>query len=257
MKRVVLSVMVFFLMTTAAIAGHPLITDDTGTQGKGKGQVEVGLSFFYDKDIVDEATTFKTEGGEAAVGITVGLMDTLDVVLGIPYAWYTLDENDTRVDRADGLSDISFDAKWRFFEKDGWALALKPGISLPSGDEDKGLGAGRSTYHMFLIGTKELEPAAFHVNMGYIRNENNADERKDIWHASFAAEIEVIKDLKLLANIGMERNPATDSDNHPAFILGGLSYDVSERIAVDAGIKYGLTSPETNISYLLGTTIKF
>ena len=257
MKCVVLSVMGFFMMISIAVAGHPLVTDDAGTQGRGKGQVEVGLSFFNDKDKVDESTTFKTQGGEAAIGVTVGLLDTLDIVLTVPYAWCTLDVNDTRIDRTDGISDIRFDVKWRFFEKDGWALAMKPGISLPSGDEDRGLGAGRSTYRMFLIGSKEIEPFAFHANVGYVRNENNANERKDIWHASVAVEVEVMKDLKLLANVGIERNPATDSENHPAFALGGISYNISERITLDAGVKYGLTSPETNWTYLSGLTIKF
>ncbi|MFO7568163.1 MAG: transporter [Smithellaceae bacterium] len=257
MKQVVLSVMGFFVMTSVALAGHPLVTDDAGTTGRGKGQVEVGISFFNDKDKADEATTFKAEGGEAAVGVTVGLLDTLDVVLGVPYTWYTLEENDTRIERASGISDITFDAKWRFFEKSGWSLAVKPGISLPTGDEDKGLGAGRASYRMFFIGTREYEAVAVHANLGYIRNENNADERKDIWHTSVAAEAEVLPGLKLLANVGMERNADPSSDNHPAFALGGVSYDVSEKISIDAGVKYGLTSTETDWTYLTGITISF
>ncbi|MGV8057580.1 MAG: transporter [Smithellaceae bacterium] len=257
MIRIVLSMLGILIMTTTAYAGHPLVTDDAGTAGKGKGLVEVGVSFFYDKNNMDEFTSSKTDGGEAAVGLTIGLLDTLDIVLCVPYSWFTIDGNDSRVDRANGLSDINFDLKWRFFEKDGWALALKPGISLPSGDEDKGLGAGRTAYRMFFIASKELEPVALHLNLGYIRNENNVDEHRDIWHASLAAEYEVIKDLKLLANVGTESNPASDSSNHPTFALGGVSYNVSERITVDAGIKFGLTSPETDATYLAGMTIKF
>jgi len=256
-KRLLLSVMGFFLMTTSAFAGHPLVTDDTGTQGKGKGQVEVGLSFSYDKDEVDEVTTLKSDGGDLTVGITVGLLDTLDFVVGLPYAWSTLKENDVRIDRADGISDITFDVKWRFFEKNGWSLALKPGFSLPSGDEDKGLGTGRAGYRLFLVGTKEFEPFAVHVNAGYIRDENKFEEREDIWHASVAAEYEVIKDLKLMANVGMERNPDPASNNHPAFALGGISYEVSEKITLDAGVKYGLTSTETEWTVLTGLTIRF
>ena len=83
------------------------------------------------------------------------------------------------------------------------------------------------------------------------------EARKDLWHASVAAEVKVIKGLKLLANVGMERNPDPATDNYPAFALGGISYDISERITVDAGIKYGLTSPETDWTYLTGLTIKF
>lgn len=257
MKRLILPVLGVFLMTTAAYAGHPLVTDDTGTQGKGKGQVEVGFSYFYDKDQADETTTYKSDGGDLGVGITVGLLDTLDIVVGLPYAWSALEENDTRIDRADGISDITFDVKWRFFEKDGWSLALKPGVSLPTGDEDKGLGAGRAGYRLFLVGTKEFEPFAVHVNAGYIRNENNIDERTDLWHASVAAEMEVIKNLKLMADIGMERNPDSESANHPAYALGGISYDVSEKITVDAGVKYGLTATETDWTALAGMTVHF
>lgn len=202
-------------------------------------------------------TTFKAEGGDMAVGVTIGLLDSLDIVMGLPYAWYSLDENDSQIGRESGISDISFDVKWRFFEKNGWSLALKPGLSLPTGDEDRGLGAGRTSYRLFLIGTKEFESVAFHVNGGYIRNENNFEERQDIWHASVAAEVEVINDLKLMANAGMERNPDPSSDNHPAFALGGIAYDVSEKITLDAGIKYGLTSTETDWTALTGLTIRF
>lgn len=257
MLRIVLSLLGVFMMTGVAFAGHPLVTDDAGTAGKGRGHVEIGVSYVHDRDKADELTTFKTEGGESAIGITVGFLDTLDAVVSAPYVWFAIDENDHRVARADGLSDINFDLKWRFFEKKGWALALKPGIRLPSGDEDKGLGKGRAGYRMFFIATKELDPAAFHLNLGYLRNENNAGERRDIWHASLAAEYEVVKNLKLLANIGAERNPASDSDNHPAFALGGIAYSLSERITFDAGVKFGLTSPEIDMTYLTGLTVKF
>lgn len=257
MKRLILSVMGVFLMATSVFAGHPLVTDDTGTQGKGKGQVEVGLSYFYDKDKVDELTTLKSDGGDVGVGVTIGLIDTLDVVVGLPYAWYSLEDNGVRIGRENGISDITFDVKWRFFEKDGWSLALKPGVSLPTGDEDKGLGAGRAGYRFFMVGTKEIEPVAIHANLGYIRNENNADEHTDLWHASIAAEVEVIKDLKLMANVGIERNPDPASDNHPAFALGGISYDVSEKITLDAGVKYGLTATETDWTALAGLTFRF
>jgi len=60
-----------------------------------------------------------------------------------------------------------------------------------------------------------------------------------------------------MANVGVQRNPATASDNHPAFLLGGISYDVSEKITLDAGVKYGLTPTETDWMALTGLTVKF
>lgn len=257
MKRLVLSIMGLLLMTTSAFAGHPLVTDDTGTQGKGKVQVELGMSYFYDKDKIDDWTTFKAEGGDVGIGITVGVLDTVDIVVGLPYAWFSVKENDVRIEREGGIADITFDAKWRFFDKNGWSLAVKPGVSVPSGDEDSGLGAGRATYRLFLIGTKEIEPFAIHVNVGYIRNENVLEERKDLWHASAAVEVEIIKDLKLMANVGTERNPDSGSNTHPAFALAGISYDVSEKITLDAGVKYGFTTTETDWTGLAGITVRF
>jgi hypothetical protein len=257
MKQISLTVIGLILMATTAFAGHPLVTDDTGTQGKGHVQVEVGLSFFYDKEKVDELTKAKTKSGEAAVSLAVGLLDSLDIILGVPYAWYGVKENGTRVGREDGIADIVLDAKWRFFEKNGWSLAIKPGLSLPTGNEDKGLGAGRAGYRLFFIGTKEFESVAIHANLGYIRNENKFEEREGLWHVSIAAEAEVLSGLKLMANIGAEKNPDPGSNNHPAFALGGISYDISEKITLDAGVKYGLTSTEDDWTFLTGLAVRF
>jgi len=257
MVRSVLTILIIFIIVTSAYAGCPLITEDTGTQGKGRVQLEAVLSFYKDKYKSNALTSSRLKRGESATCFTVGLLDSLDAVVGIPYTWYSLEENDEHVERKDGISDITFDAKWRFFEHNGWSLALKPGVSIPSGNEDKGLGAGRAGYRFFLVGTKEIESFAFHVNAGFIVNQNKFEEREDIWHASAAAEVEALKDLKLMANVGTERNPDPASENHPAFALGGIAYDISEMMTISAGIKYGLTSTETDWSYLAGLTIKF
>jgi hypothetical protein len=178
-------------------------------------------------------------------------------VVAAPYQWFSTHENDELIGREHGVSDMNLDLKWRFFEKDGWGLALKPGITLPTGNENRGLGGGRTTYRLFFITTKELAPWAFHLNVGYIRNENNGEDRADLWHASAAGEVELMKDLKAVANIGMETNPAPGSSTHPAFALGGLIYELSETLSLDAGVKFGLTKSEADVSFLAGVSIKF
>jgi len=37
----------------------------------------------------------------------------------------------------------------RLFEKNGFSLAFKPGMSFPSGNEEKGLGTGKLGGHLF------------------------------------------------------------------------------------------------------------
>lgn len=242
---------------SAAYAAHPLITDDAGTVGKGGVQIEINAEIAYDKEKLDDSTTQKSEAAEAALTVTYGLTETLDFVVAAPYQRLSAHQNDELAAREKGISDMSLDLKWRFFEKDGWGLALKPGITLPTGNEEKGLGGGRTTYRLFFITTREFEPWALHLNLGYVRNENNGGDRSDLWHASLAGEVELVKDLKAVANLGIETNPTTGSGTHPAFALGGLIYDLSEKISLDAGVKLGLTKPEADVSYLAGVTIKF
>jgi hypothetical protein len=152
---------------------------------------------------------------------------------------------------------MRLDLKRRFFEKDGWGLALKPGITLPVGNADKGLGGGRTTYRLFLVTTREIEPWAFHLNLGYLRNENNGGDRSDLWHASLAGEVELTEGLKAVASVGAQTNPAAGSGTHPAFALGAWSMRCQKRVSRNAGMKFGLTNPEADVSYLAGVTIHF
>ena len=240
----------------AAFAAHPLITDDTGTQGKGKFQIEINSEFTYDKEI-DLGGTRREAGGEVAAIVSYGIIDTVDVVLGVPYQWTKVKEEGVTISDEDGISDISLEGKWRFYDKDGLSFAVKPGITFPTGNEERGLGAGRATYGIFFITTIEVEPLAFHLNLGYTRNENKVDERKDIWHVSLAAEAQIVKDLKAVGNIGVERNPDKSSSTAPAFVLGGFIYSISENLDIDLGLKVGLNKPETDYSILAGVALRF
>jgi len=252
----ILLLLLFPLISTSVFAAHPLITDDTGTQGKGKFLLEVNSEVNYDKES-EAGVKSKTAGGEVATMISYGIIDNVDIVLGIPYQWFKVKEGGEIISREKGLLDISLELKWKFFEREGWSFALKPGVTFPSGNEKKDLGTGRVTYTMFFITTKEIEPLAFHLNLGYTRNENKLDERKDIWHISLASEVKLIRDLRLVANIGAERNPDRTSNKHPTFILGGFIYSIFENFDVDIGIKGGLNKPETDVTILAGIAWRF
>jgi len=245
-----------YSLLTFSYAAHPLITDDAGTQGKGKFQLEFNTEFSKDKETV-EGVTFKSTGGEVAAVFSYGVTDNVDIVFGLPYLWFRDKEDGVTVSKENGIGDVSLELKWRFYEHEGLSFALKPGITLPTGDENKGLGTGRTAGSIFLIATKEVEPFAVHFNLGYLRNENKADERKNLWHASLAGEAEILKDLKVVANIGVERDPDKGSNSNPAFILGGVIYSLSENIDIDFGIKGGLNKTETDLTFLAGMALRF
>ena len=263
MKRMffTLCIFLFFLVTvfifpSVCNAAHPLITDDTGTQGKGKFQIEVNGQYDYDKEM-EEGVSIKSTGSEVAAILSYGMTDNIDIVLGLPYQWNKEKEDGETTSDENGISDMSLELKWRYYEKDGFSFALKPGIAFPTGDDKKGLGAGRSSYYLFLVSTKEIQQWAFHLNLGYKKNENNADERKDIWHVSLATVVDVVENLKLVGNVGMETNPDKGSKTDPAFILGGAIYSITDTFDIDFGLKAGLNKPETDSSILAGTTFRF
>ena len=245
------AVFLSLLIATPVFAAIPLITDDTGTQGKGKFQVELFGEYGHDKE---ERVT--SNNSDLSAALTYGLIDPIDIVLSVPYqAWREDDSNS--VVKENGIGDLAIEAKWRFFENEGLSCALKPGFTIPTGDEEEGLGSGRTTYSLYFIASKEIDTKAFHINLAYIRNENTVGERKDIWHASVAATVDVMKDLKLVGDVGVESNPENSSSTPPVYILSGLIYSPRENLDFGLGVKGGLTNSETDIAVRGGITVRF
>ncbi len=244
--RFSLALTLFIILPAVPVfAAHPLITDDTGTQGRGKYQIELNAEYTSDSG--------SRETGIGA-SFSAGIADTVDIVLGVPFT--TLRERDEAGDwqTEHGFSDISLELKWRFYEQKGLSLALKPGISLDTGSEERGLGEGTPSYSVFLVATQEFEPLTFHVNAGYIANRSDL---RDILHLSVAAEYAVSHSFTLAGNIGGETNPDRESSVHPLFLLGGAIYHVSENFDIDAGIKAGLNKAEPDYAILTGIAYRF
>lgn len=251
LKRILGAFLMVLTFSGMSLAAHPLITDDAGTQGKGKGQFEINYEYAHESNggVVENTNQIQAV-------LTFGVLDKVDFVVGFPYQFISTKAQGTKTTE-DGLSDITLEVKWRFWEADGLSLALKPGIIVPSGEDEKGLGAGEVGYSIFFIATKELDPWAFHLNLGYGRIENTVDERTDIWYVSLASELKVFSWMKAVVNIGAEKNPDKQSETPPAFILGGLIFSVTEHLDLDIGVKGGLTASEDDYSILAGMTFRF
>ncbi|MCE5311684.1 MAG: transporter [Nitrospiraceae bacterium] len=237
--------------TSTASALHPLLTDDTGVQGKGKYELELGYKHERNSD-----AGVKTRTSEFAATLAIGASDSLDVELSLPYRYIrTKDSGD--ITNEDGLADSYAGIKWKLFEKDGLSLALKTGVTMPSGDYKRGLGTGRAGYQAFVLATKEFKPFAVHLNAGWIGNQNRIDERRNIWHLSAAAEYEFVKNLRAVADVGTVKNKDKTSGTNPVYMLGGLVYTVNQNLDLDIGIKGGLNKAENDVTYLLGITFRF
>ena len=136
-------------------------------------------------------------------------------------------------------------------------MALKPGVVIPTGNDEKGLGTGHYGYTAFLLSTYEAEPCAFDVNLGYLHLENRADERVDRWFASMAARYKVAEHWKLVGEAGAARNPDAASSSHPAFAQAGVIFSPEENLDLSAGYVFGLNDADIDQTVRVGVTFRF
>lgn len=253
-KRLI-AVCAALMLPLTAWAALPLITDDTGTQGTGKFELEAGG--VYDRDSESEGSIAIKEIDHAIFStLTYGVTDRIDVFIDLLYVRSHVKTEGSNI-TAGGISDSALGVKWRLHEKDGLSFAVKPGMIIPTGNEDKGLSTGRIDYGAYFIITKEFDPWAIHANLGYIRNENKIDERRDLWQVSLATTYEMVKNLKLCADIGAMTNRDKTSEVEPSYLLAGAIYSVKENFDISFGVKVGLNKPETDWSLLPGVTYRF
>ena len=263
MDKKYLAIILALLWSVPAFAAHPLVTDDTGSQGQGKFQLELNGESSRDEEH-EAGITQKETGGIITAALTYGIVDNVDIIVGFPWQWSTIKEDGNMISDYNGIGDTSIDVKWRFFEckEDEWSLALKPGVTIPTGDAAKGFGNGKISGGMMLIATRQWQHGAVHCNVGYTHNSYGPDHdnetlKQDLWHASLATDIKMTDKLRSVADVGLDTNNDKIPDTNPVYILGGLIYSVSENFDLDVGVKAGMNHTERDKTVLAGLTARF
>lgn len=229
-------------------AAHPLITEDTGTQGSGNGQLELT----YDLSRFEQPGTRQTAEASALV-LSYGLGDTLDAIVSIPYSRVRPDS----ASATHGVGDVEFGAKWRFYENGSLSLALRSGITVTTGNERNDLGAGRPAQSVFAAATHTTGPWAWHLHAGYTHNHNNVGERESIRHVSLAATRRFGERLQLVTDFNRETNPDRSSGEPLTSAVIGLIYSLNKDFDLDIGYRAGLTEATPDHALLFGITARF
>jgi hypothetical protein len=248
-KKTALLASALMLVSTPLLATMPLVTEDAGTQGKGHSQIELGVE--TDRHMDTNSTVSTT--------LSYGFSNNIDLIACMPWQWQKSGSNDEN-----GAGDVALQIKWRFYDNSdtGFSLALKPCVTLPNGDENKGFGTGKVSGGATLVATHKAKLATMHFNLGYNHNEYRLDavstaSRTNIWRASMAAELNATDKLRAVGDIGIQTNQDKSVSTHPAFILCGLIYGVSDNADLDIGIKDSLNDAETGTTLLAGVTMRF
>lgn len=235
-----------------ARAAHPLLTEDTGTQGEGRFQLELTA----DRTRDHPPGVLAREVLANSV-LSYGASDTVDLQLGLPWLRLHARHVDAGRHAERGLLDASLDLKWRFYERGPLSLGFKPGITLPTGNERDGFGSGRVTAGALLILSWAPGPLALHSHAGYRWNNNTVDQRKSLGHLSAAVTWEATEKLKLVADASVDSNPDRATRASVRYAILGLIYSVTPDFDLDFGIKHGLGAPAVDHAVLFGVALRW
>ena len=232
-------------------AAHPLLTEDTGTQGEGKYQLEL----MFDR-VTDRPAGVTMRELQTTTMLSWGITDNADLQFGLPHLRQHRHDALGHHSRG-GLLDASLDLKWRFYDSEAVSLALKPGITLPSGDARDGFGTGRTTWGSLLVVSYEPGPLAFHSHIGYRRNEYTVAQRRNLGHVSAALVWKHSERLRLVADFSADTDPGKTGRGSLRYRILGLIYSPTETLDLDAGLKHGHGRAAADRALLFGMTYRW
>lgn len=226
------------ICAAGAQAAHPLITEDTGTQGIGRQQLEVSRE--------DSKLGATGQRDEVYAGVlSHGVSDAADLQLGLP--WFR--------SSPDGLGDVSLDLKWRFFNRDALSIALKPGITLPTGNEANGHGTGKTTWGSLLIVSYAPGAIELHAHAGYRRNDNKLGERESLRQLAAAATYGV-GDVRFVGELTRETNPIPGGRT-VRYSTVGMIWSPTRDLDLDVGYRQGNGGAPIDDALLLGVAVRW
>jgi hypothetical protein len=236
-----------FLTASHAFAAHPSLTEDTGTQGENRFELELALEQERDGD---------ARSLEFGPQLSYGLTANLDLILRPTWLDNRASAEEGRRHER-GIGDTTLDFKWRFLESDAMSFGVRAGVDLPTGSESHGLGSGTPSYHGLLIATFDAAPWSFSVNAGCVYHEPTPEQRRDTWVAAAGAVWVVNEGLKITSDVGVERNADPSRSTTPAVARIGAIYTINQHWDIDVGYQSRLNDAAPRHLFLAGATLRW
>jgi hypothetical protein len=229
---------------SCAWAAHPLQTEDTGTQGAGRVELEGGL-------------TLARAGGERGLGfqpqISFGVAPTLDLIL--KPSWER--QRDASGVSTAGWGDTDLDLKWRALSAEPVSLGLRTGLTLPTSQHGLGQAQGRVGVHATLVASWLAAPFAAHANLGLTQSPSQAGQRSRVARASGALVWAATEQLNFTFDLGTQQPTEAGLQRWSASALVGLIYTLQPGLDLDLGYQETHRTPVKAKEWLAGLTYRF
>ncbi|MCX9157995.1 transporter [Niveibacterium sp. 24ML] len=238
-----------FCLPGIALAAHPLSSDDAGTQGAGAWQLELNADYLHEPET-------RTQQRFANLTLSTGLSDSFDLFVNGTALRSEAEAEGGNAAVARGAGDASLGAKWRWFENDDIALALKASANLPTGDAERGLGNGLPYYSGAAIVSVEVGEWTLMANaVGLYFTGDVDDQRKWQWALSTAAAYQLSDAWQLVGEVVAYSGDAPDSVGNAGLLTLGAIYRVLPTLDLDVGYRRGLM--DSAVDHGLGAGLAF
>jgi hypothetical protein len=207
------------LTRLAAQGGPPMITDDPGTPGDGKWEINLGWT--------TERTAGSTVYGLPLLDANYGIGERIEVTYEAP--WVIVDDNaGTRSGPGDSLVGI----KYRFYDagEHGWQASVYPQLTFldPGSHADRrGLADPDTTLFVPFEVEKDLGPIAMNFDFGHVFSSKSGE---DSWMGGILFGREIVKGWELDAEVHV--NESNRLDRAEWIVNVGTRIDLSEHITL-------------------------
>lgn len=170
---------------------------------------------------------------------------------------YLSQRSDDPPGRRSGIGDAFPGVKYRFLKQDGFwpTLAVSYDVKVPTASRKKGLGSGRVDHNLAFLAIEELLGSDWDLSyfLGWIGSEGTKRfDDSHLWALSFSRPL--FGPLGISGEIyrGLRLNRET-----PGFVSTdwALTYTITPRVILDAGVDIGLNSAARDITFFAGVTI--
>ena len=227
------------------LAMHPMISEDPGTQGQGRYELELGYQSTRGDPSDGRTSSFSPQ-------LSWGALPALDVI--VQPAWLT--QHPVGGAAARGWGDTALDAKWRFYESGEVAVAVRAGLSLPTGSAAKGLGASGTGAHAVIAGSLAAGEGTLLGNLGVVYARFPGD-RSTLPYATAAYVVPLGPAWQTFVEAATQRNGDPARSTWPAVARTGLVWTVAEGVNLDVGAEARLNRAAPSFTALAGVTVRW
>ncbi|MBN2482767.1 MAG: transporter [Candidatus Omnitrophica bacterium] len=244
MKKMVSIIVGTVIFPVTVFAARPLSVNDAGTVGRGNIEIEYGI---------EHVKGFDNET-EMGLVLTFGVGDTLDAAVEVPYIFIDAKEESD----SDGFADVGGSLKWNLVKEKGSFpdSALVFGYMSESGNDERGVGAGRPEYSLACVFSKTFEPFTAHLNIGYaFRKDFEEEDNEDGFTYGLAFEYALNEKFNLVGEVVGETVLKREFNDNVCAILFGFNYAIADTITLDLGVGTGMSRADFDLQVTYGITI--